>query len=127
MMKLVRLFMVPDKFWVTMDLISRSLLLEQIDGENRATEIKEITPDMYCKALGIQWEISGDNFYCCYKGTESTVVNRLHMLSQTMSMYDQLGLITPIVFHGKVLFQELNWDEPVPNSLHDNGMHGYSN
>ena len=109
-----------------MDLISQSLLLmtEQIDGENRATEMKQIIPDIYFKALGIQWEISGDSFYYCYKGTESTVVNRRCMLSRTMSMYDPLGSITPIIFQGKMLFQEttrlqLNWDEPVPNGLHD--------
>ena len=100
------------------------VLLEQIDGENRATEIKQIIPDMYFKALGIQWEISGDSFHYCYKGTESIVVNRRHMLSRTMSMYDPLGLITPTIFQGKVLFQEatrlqLNWDQPVPNGLHD--------
>ena len=44
------------------------------------------------------------------------------MLSRISSMYDPLGIASPVVIQGKMLFQEstrlsLAWDETVPNEL----------
>ena len=44
------------------------------------------------------------------------------MLSNIATMYDPMGLITPIAVRGKILFQEatrlkLDWDVPVPEDL----------
>ena len=112
-------------FNLTKFMVNRDTLLEQVDERDRAEEIKQIVPDIYCKALGIQWEVGSDIFYYCYKGNRKCEsVTRRQMLSYTSSMYDPLGLITPIVIQGKVLFQEatrmkLAWDDNVPTCLHN--------
>ena len=113
-------------FNLTKFIVNDSKLLEQISVENRAKEIKDIVPDVYCKALGIRWDVNHDTFHYQYKDDDMSVnINRRQMLSRTMSMYDPLGLIAPIILRGKLLFQEatrlkLTWDEPVPVSLRDN-------
>ena len=110
-------------FNLTKFMVNDNALLEQVDIENRAKDVKEIVPDIYCKALGIQWEVSGDTFHYKYKcNDQPSCVNRRHMLSCVSSMYDPLGLIGPVVLQGKTLFQEatrlrLTWDDPVPPSL----------
>ena len=99
------------------------VLLDRIDERDRAKDIKEIVPDIYCKALGIQWEVNSDTFHYKYSANEQqTCTNRRRILSRISSMYDPLGLISPVVLQGKILFQEatrqrLSWDEPVSPGL----------
>ena len=98
-------------------------LLEQVPVDDRASEVKEILPEMYSKTLGIQWDIPEDAF--CYVGKSvvaTTGVTRRMMLSQVSQMYDPLGLISPVIQRGKLLFQEatrmgLLWDDPIPEGL----------
>ena len=40
-------------------------LLNEIDSCDRATEVKEITPEMYSRALGIRWDVCTDAFCMC--------------------------------------------------------------
>ena len=82
-------------------MVNDNVLLEQVDIENRAKDVKEIMPDIYCKALGIQWEVSRDTFHYKYKcNDQPSCVNRRHMLSCVSSMCDPLGLIGPVVLQG---------------------------
>ena len=98
-------------------------LLDQIDVNERASEVKEIMPDMYSRALGIKWQVCEDAF--CYRSKQtddSGAITRRLILSRVSAMYDPLGLISPIVLRGKMIFQEatklgLDWDDPVPDYL----------
>ena len=45
-------------FNLTKFMVNNNALLEHDDFENRAKNVKEIVPDIYCKALGIQREVS---------------------------------------------------------------------
>ena len=97
-------------------------LLSDIPVENRASQVKEILPEMFSKALGIQWEVCSDTFHYVFKPTPSMSITRRFMLSQVSSLYDPLGLIAPIIFRGKQLFQDatrlkLGWDDPVPPAM----------
>ena len=110
-------------FNLTKFVVNDSVLLDRIDERDRAKDIKEIVPDIYCKALGIQWEVNSDTFHYKYSANEQqTCTNRRRILSRISSMYDPLGLISPVVLQGKILFQEatrqrLSWDEPVSPGL----------
>ena len=94
-------------FNLTKFMVNDNALWEQVDIENRAKDVKEVVPDIYCKALGIQWEVSGDTFHYKYKcNDQPSCVKRRYMLSCVSSMYDPLGLIGSFVLLGKMLFQE---------------------
>ena len=69
------------------------------------------------KVLGIYWNTEEDNigFEVRLKGKPNT---KRGMLSVVSSIYDPLGLVSPIILEGrqivqKVCFGKLNWDEPV--------------
>ena len=110
-------------FNLTKFVVNDSHLLDSIAEHDRAQEVKEIHPEMLSKALGIKWNVTDDTFYYISKCPDSHAeVTRRIMLSQVSSMYDPLGLISPVVMQGKALFQEatrlkLGWDVPVPEDL----------
>ena len=109
-------------FNLTKFVVNDSRLLPFIAEEDRAKEVKEITAEAFSKALGIHWDVADDSFFyvsrCC---ESSSVVTKRVMLKQVSSMYDPLGLISPIVMQGKMLFQEVTrlkkgWDDSVSSS-----------
>ena len=98
-------------------------LLNEIDSCNRATEVKEITPEMYSRALGIRWDVYTDAFLYVHKhDNESHEITRRFILSRIGAMYDPLGLISLIVLKGRAIFQDatrqqLQWDDSVPDDI----------
>ena len=73
-------------------------LLKSIEVGDRAKEVKEITPELYSKVLGIKWDVTEDNFYYVDKLKEKQdQVTKRNILSQVSSTYDPLGLISPVV------------------------------
>ena len=98
-------------------------MLRQIDEADRATEVREIFPEMMSKALGVGWEVCGDTFQYVYKQqSQAGSVTRRLMLSYISSMFDPLGFISAITLRGKMLFQEatrlkLDWGTPEPDAL----------
>lgn len=97
-------------------------LISIVPDEDRASEVKDLS-DIWSKALGIKWNVSRDCFYYVSTlPTMSEVITKRVVLSHVSSMYDPLGLVSPIVFQGKILFQEvvrlqISWDEYLPNDL----------
>jgi len=97
-------------------------VLEEIEVKDRAKEVKiELGDDVCSKALGITWEVCDDKFCIsignCVRSDE--VLVKRQMLSIIASMYDPLGLVSPCILVGKMLFQEatrlkVDWDEEVP-------------
>ena len=110
-------------FNLTKFVVNDKDLLEQIDMSERATEVKDVLPEAYSRALGIKWQVDDDTFhYVIRKVDESTTVTKRSILSYVSSMYDPLGHVSPIVIKGKMIFQEctklgLSWDDKVPDNL----------
>ena len=110
-------------FNLTKFVVSDPELLDQIDPADRAKEVKVIKPAMMSKALGIIWEVSEDQFHYVSKHTvDQSTVTRRSILQQVASLYDPLGLILPVVFRGRAIFQDatrlkLRWDDPVPDNI----------
>ena len=74
------------------------------------------------KVLGIHWDTENDIIEFQLKKVGSTsneIITKRGILSTLASIFDPLGLISPIAVAAKVLFQELclqkiNWDDPLP-------------
>ena len=74
------------------------------------------------KTLGIMWNIDSDCFYFDVNIVKKDVLTKRCTLSFVASIFDPLGLVSPTVLMGNVIFQEttlmkLSWDEPVPDAL----------
>ena len=110
-------------FLLTKCIVNDPDLLQQIPEEDRAKEAKVITHELHSKALGIKWDVSGDQLMYVRKEVEPvTVVTHRSMLSSASTVYDPLGLVIPVVIRGRMLFQQatklkLDWDDPVPSEL----------
>ena len=74
------------------------------------------------KVLGITWDVTKDELVVSLaKFVETTlnytgIINKRYILSAISSIYDPLGLLSPVVVNMKLLFQELcgiklGWDE----------------
>ena len=110
-------------FRLTKFVVNDPELLGQIAPEDRAAEVKEIAPEMLSKALGVQWDVTNDTFFYVSKPVEGQPpITRRSILSKVSTMYDPLGLVSPVVLQGRRIFQEatklkLSWDDPVPNDI----------
>ena len=82
-------------------------LLQQIPEGDRAKEAKVITHELHSKALGIKWNVRGDQLMYVRKEVEPvTVVAKRFMLSSVSTIYDPLGLVMPVVIRGRMLFSK---------------------
>ena len=109
---------------ITKMLVNDTDVLSVIPRERRAAEVKDLTPtdEIHTYALGIRWEVNSDTFYFVFDEYVNNVLTRRIILSIVSSVYDPLGMISPLIIYGRILFQEsnrlkLNWDEPLPESL----------
>ena len=88
-------------FNLTKFVVNHPQLLQKIDVGDRAKEVKEISSQLHSRALGIKWDVGQDNFYYVSKCEEiNGDITKRQMLSQLSSIYDPLGLISPIVLVG---------------------------
>ena len=98
-------------------------LMAEIDADDRAPEIKEISSDVVSKALSIHWDVNGDFFYYVHHPVVvDSRIMRPPVLRQVSLMYDPLGLILPLIIEGRIIFQQfthlkLSCDDPIPDSL----------
>lgn len=112
-------------FNLTKFTVNDNALIEIIDSKDRAQDVRELLPDTVSRALGIKWVVMDDVFtYSCKAPKCDSTISRRAMLSFVSSVYDPLGLISPILLPGKILFQEatrlkISWDNDVPMNLFD--------
>ena len=100
-------------------------ILQEVPEHMRAKEAIEITPDIEGKALGVGWDVGADQF--CYRFNlpddhDIDSLTRRQMLSIVSSIFDPLGLISPLVLPGRLLFRQatsrkLDWDALVPPEI----------
>lgn len=82
----------------------------------------QLHPEKTCTALGMQWHTSTDQLtYKVALKTEKELTKRT-ALSQIASLFDPLGLLTPIVIRAKLFMQRLwlgqfGWDDDLPHEL----------
>ena len=93
-------------------------ILAGIREVDRAKEVKEFNKAEVSKALGVSWDVQADQFNIRINIKQQEVTRKV-MLSTIASMYDPLGLVSPCIITGRMLFQEatrlkLGWDEEIP-------------
>ena len=96
-------------------------LLASIPKDERAKEVKDLDLDKLPieRALGIQWSAESDEFYFKIVIKERPLTRR-GILSVMSSIYDPLGLLSPVILPVKVILQELcrlklGWDDTIPD------------
>ena len=105
---------------------NRQSIVEQIPVHDRAKETNQVKEfgEAQGKVLGIGWNMKKDTFF--YKTDTSRLagktLTRRDILSYVASIYDPLGLVSPISITGRLLVQEtsklhLGWDDVIPSSL----------
>ena len=110
-------------FNLTKFVSNKEEVLQAVDEEDRAKEVKEFGEEMMSKALGVKWDVKDDEFKFRVNMQEREVTRKT-MLSTIASMYDPLGLVSPCVIRGRMIFQEatrlqLSWDEEVPEYIRE--------
>jgi len=100
-------------------------VMESIPLSERATEIQEVDLNSdklpVERTLGTQWSIESDTFTFHIHEKERPDTRR-GILSIVASIFDPIGLISPLVLQGKAILQEMckrgvSWDDPIPEAL----------
>ena len=101
-------------------------MLEEIPEELRDTRdvqtISEINE--YTKTLGIEWNISTDEFrLTIVELLPKTTVTKRMIVSDVAKVLYVLGWFSPVTVKMKILLQrlweiKLDWDDPVPDKVH---------
>ena len=103
--------------------VNDSSMIPSIPAEDRTTNEKVLLQESLNRALGIHWLVSEDVFLYSGKRDDSdTVVTRRKMLSRVSSLFDPLGLVSPLTIKGRYLFQAAtrltsSWDEQLPDEI----------
>ncbi|XP_064122452.1 uncharacterized protein LOC135226673 [Macrobrachium nipponense] len=80
------------------------------------------------RALGMLWDLKEDSFKFSIELKDNPFTRR-GLLSTISSLYDPLGLLSPIIFPAKKLLQELcqieslDWDERIPDEPAERWQH----
>ena len=96
-------------------------VIESVPEKDRSKEIKNLNLQLDSlpveRALGMSWNIENDtlNFRITLKDLPLT---RRGILATVSSIYDPLGLVSPLLLHGKRILQQIvadnkSWDEGV--------------
>ena len=98
-------------------------LMEKVPENDRAPEAKALGENVLSKALGVRWDVGRDILYYVNRlSCQDKPVTKREILKKVSKMYDPLGLLSPILHKGRLIFQEstrevLQWDDPVPEHL----------
>ena len=76
----------------------------KIPEKDRAKEFS--MPNKSMKALGVKWDVDMDNFHFSIHLDSSLPVTKRNILRNVASIYDPLGLISPVVLEGRIILQE---------------------
>ena len=79
------------------------------------------------KLLGVSWNKKDNTFAVELKIKETSVVTKRTMLRTLASIYDPLGLMSPIIVEGKHLYQlavdeRQGWDNEISSELKERWM-----
>lgn len=102
-------------------------VLEHIPPELQDPQLVHKIADVneYTKTLGVEWNARLDHFRLAVaQFPPSSIVTKRTIVSDIARMYDVLGWFSPIIVKMKILLQQLweqkiDWDDPVPESIHE--------
>ncbi|XP_071488838.1 uncharacterized protein [Diadema antillarum] len=97
---------------------------ESLPESERASEVKHSNLDFaepMERTLGIMWNITADVFFFQITLKDRPTTRR-GILSTVASLYDPLGLVSPVILNGKRILQEMcrrgvGWDDILPDNL----------
>ena len=98
-------------------------IAEEIQDEYKAPAIVDFSNDVISKTLGARLDIKSDQFmYINQPEVDCQPVTQRLVLSKVHTMFDPLGLITPIIITGRMIFQDITrlkigWDAIAPNDI----------
>ena len=97
-------------------------LLNNVCFDDRHVAVDQLVTISDSKALGTLWDNRVYCFYFKINVIDRSFVTRRSILSFVASIFDPVGLISPIIVAGKVIFQQttrltLSWDTPVPDYI----------
>ncbi|XP_015904856.2 uncharacterized protein [Parasteatoda tepidariorum] len=113
--ELMQLIEIPMEKWATNSPMLQSQLRDQDEGFKTTV-----------KVLGIEWNTENDTLGNTFKTSLCAVqdkpLTKRWLLHCIASFYDPLGLFSPFVIFGKILFQDIwilgiKWDEILPSNL----------
>lgn len=100
-------------------------VLEALPKDDRAKDLKDL--DLRHDALPIQRSLG--TFWCIESDTlgfrielKDKPLSRRGILSTISSVYDPLGIVSPVILTGKLILRDLclqnvDWDDPVPDEI----------
>ena len=100
-------------------------VLEKIPEELRdSREVQAFHESaQYSKTLGIEWDVSADQFHLSITDPPSeNPVTKRNLVSDVAKVFDALGLFSPVTVKMKIVLQrlwelKLDWDDPVPDHI----------
>ncbi|KAL7632709.1 UNVERIFIED_CONTAM: hypothetical protein RMT77_016980 [Armadillidium vulgare] len=74
------------------------------------------------KMLGMEWDVKSDTMSYPSRKLNSEANTKRRILQNVASIFDPLGVLSPVVIRGKILLQKiwklkLNWDTKIPDPL----------
>ena len=112
-------------FHLTMWLSNSRRVMAAIPEEERAKDVKDLDLDHDIlpveRALGVRWCVQSDTFKFSISFQDRPLTRR-GILSTVSSLYDPLGILSPVVFTAKRIIQDLcrqglGWDDVIPTSV----------
>ena len=100
-------------------------VLESISTELRDSCEVHTLPDesQYSKTLGIEWNVSTDQFRLSItESPSSNLVTKRSLVSDVAKVFDALGFFAPTIIKMKIILQrlwelKLDWDDPAPDHV----------
>ena len=119
-MPVLRALLLSKGFQLTKYVATNKEMLDGIPSDARLRGDEEMLLCHTDKALGVGWCLLTDSLYV--KHHLRSVTTKAEMLSSLASVFDPLGLITPLHLPGKLLFQQatgikLSWESKLPDDL----------
>ncbi|XP_046428619.1 uncharacterized protein LOC124183742 [Neodiprion fabricii] len=98
--------------------------LRYVTSESRTDTVSINSEDPNLKFLGLEWNSTEDNFKFTLQTSFHQDVTKRTVLSETASLFDPLGFISPITVKAKAFLQELwlaklHWDDKLPVQLQE--------
>ncbi|XP_068234252.1 uncharacterized protein [Palaemon carinicauda] len=118
-------------FRLTKFVSNSSDVFKALPAEDCSVESDKFNLDMeslMTRALGMLWDLKEDSFKFSIELKDNPFTRR-GLLSTISSLYDPLGLLSPIILPAKKLLQELcqveslDWDERIPDELAERWQH----
>lgn len=97
-------------------------ILRDLQAEHQTnTTLLQFKENTVFHALGLGWQPSTDTFEFTLKLPAAKTVTKRTILSTIATLFDPLGLLSPITIKAKIFIQELwavklDWDDPLPET-----------